>query len=127
MPKRKSLKPIPKFDSEDEEREFWATHDSTDYVDWSRIKRRGPVDAPASVDCRGGFLRGLILLSTLSSIAESLAPSPAPRGRVGEGDHRICEICRRSSSFSNAMPTCAVASSRMSMSSIGWSRSPLSA
>lgn len=38
MPERKSLKPIPKFDSEDEERESWATHDSTGYVDWSRAK-----------------------------------------------------------------------------------------
>ena len=28
-------KQIPKFESEDEEREFWATHDSTDYIDWS--------------------------------------------------------------------------------------------
>ena len=32
-------KKIPKFKSEDEEREFWATHDSTDYVDWSKAKR----------------------------------------------------------------------------------------
>ena len=32
-------KPIPKFDSEDEEREFWATHDSTDYVDWNEAER----------------------------------------------------------------------------------------
>lgn len=31
--------PIPQFSSEDEEREFWATHDSTDYVDWSRAVR----------------------------------------------------------------------------------------
>jgi len=38
MPERKSLKPIPSFESEDQEREFWATHDSTDYVDWSRAK-----------------------------------------------------------------------------------------
>lgn len=38
MPKRKNLKPIPKFESEDQEREFWATHDSTDHVDWSRAK-----------------------------------------------------------------------------------------
>jgi predicted DNA binding CopG/RHH family protein len=38
MPKRKSLKPIPQFESEDEEREFWATHDSVDHVDWSRAK-----------------------------------------------------------------------------------------
>jgi predicted DNA binding CopG/RHH family protein len=28
-------KRIPEFKSEDEEREFWATHDSSDYVDWS--------------------------------------------------------------------------------------------
>jgi predicted DNA binding CopG/RHH family protein len=38
MPERKSLKPIPRFESEDEEREFWAIHDSADYVDWSRAK-----------------------------------------------------------------------------------------
>jgi predicted DNA binding CopG/RHH family protein len=28
-------KQIPRFDTEDAEREFWATHDSTEYVDWS--------------------------------------------------------------------------------------------
>jgi len=39
MPQRKSLKPIPKFESEDEEREFWATHDSADHIDWSRAER----------------------------------------------------------------------------------------
>ncbi len=39
MPERESLKQIPKFESEDEEREFWATHDSTDYVDWSGAHR----------------------------------------------------------------------------------------
>mgnify|MGYP006209267511 CR=1 FL=1 len=33
------MKPIPKFESEDEEREFWATHDSADHVDWSRARR----------------------------------------------------------------------------------------
>lgn len=27
-------KKIPKFKSEIEEQEFWATHDSTEYVDW---------------------------------------------------------------------------------------------
>jgi hypothetical protein len=31
-------KPIPEFKNEDEEREFWATHDSTDYVDWSQAE-----------------------------------------------------------------------------------------
>lgn len=35
----RKLKPIPHFKSEDEEREFWATHSTTDYVDWSKAKR----------------------------------------------------------------------------------------
>ena len=30
---------IPKFKNEDEEREFWATHDSTDFVNWKEAKR----------------------------------------------------------------------------------------
>lgn len=33
------LKPIPKFKSETDEREFWQTHDSTKYLDWSKAKR----------------------------------------------------------------------------------------
>lgn len=37
--KKKAFKPIPKFKDEDEEREFWATHDSTDYIDWSKARR----------------------------------------------------------------------------------------
>ncbi len=32
-------KRIPKFKNEDEEREFWATHDSTGYINWSKGKR----------------------------------------------------------------------------------------
>jgi predicted DNA binding CopG/RHH family protein len=35
----KQLKPLPKFANEDEERLFWDTHDSTEYVDWSTAKR----------------------------------------------------------------------------------------
>lgn len=37
--KKKNLKKIPKFKNEDEEFEFWSTHDSTEYVDWSKAKR----------------------------------------------------------------------------------------
>ena len=33
------LKPIPAFKSEAEERQFWETHDSTDYIDWSKAER----------------------------------------------------------------------------------------
>ena len=32
-------KSIPKFKSEDSERKFWAEHDSTEYLDWSKAKR----------------------------------------------------------------------------------------
>ena len=32
-------KKIPNFKSEDEEREFWASQDSTEYVDWAKAKR----------------------------------------------------------------------------------------
>lgn len=35
---RKKLKEIPRFNNEDEEREFWATHDSTDYFDWDKAE-----------------------------------------------------------------------------------------
>jgi predicted DNA binding CopG/RHH family protein len=30
------MKSIPKFKTEDEERDYWANADSTDYVDWSK-------------------------------------------------------------------------------------------
>ena len=33
-------KQIPKFESEEQERSFWAEHDSADFVDWSSGQRR---------------------------------------------------------------------------------------
>ena len=35
----KKLKPIPTFANEEEERLFWETHDSFDYVDWDNAIR----------------------------------------------------------------------------------------
>lgn len=32
-------KKIPRFKSEDQEREFWSHSDSNDYIDWSKAKR----------------------------------------------------------------------------------------
>jgi predicted DNA binding CopG/RHH family protein len=32
-------KAVPKFKNDDAEREFWAKHDSTDYIDWRKGKR----------------------------------------------------------------------------------------
>ncbi|MDO9581689.1 MAG: BrnA antitoxin family protein [Desulfomicrobium sp.] len=39
----RELKEIPIFKTEAEEREFWESHDSTDYVDWKKAR---PVSLP---------------------------------------------------------------------------------
>lgn len=35
----KQFKKIPRFKNESAERKFWQTHDSTEYVDWSKAER----------------------------------------------------------------------------------------
>ena len=32
-------KKIPKFENEEQERDFWASHDSAEYIDWSSGER----------------------------------------------------------------------------------------
>ena len=34
-----NTKKIPKFKSEDEEREFWVKEDSTEYIDWENARK----------------------------------------------------------------------------------------
>lgn len=34
---KKKFKAIPRFKTEDEERDFWATHDTTEYFDTSKL------------------------------------------------------------------------------------------
>jgi predicted DNA binding CopG/RHH family protein len=50
MPKSKrALRKIPTFKSEAEEFEFWATADSTEYIDWSKARvARFPKLRPSS-------------------------------------------------------------------------------
>lgn len=36
---KKKIKPVPKFRSERDEREFWNTHDATDYSDFTESNR----------------------------------------------------------------------------------------
>jgi predicted DNA binding CopG/RHH family protein len=36
---RRKIKPVPKFRKEQEEREFWTTHDTTEYFDYSKSNR----------------------------------------------------------------------------------------
>jgi predicted DNA binding CopG/RHH family protein len=35
----KTAKPVPNFESEAEERSFWETNDSSEFVDWSKAER----------------------------------------------------------------------------------------
>ena len=37
----KPIKTVPKFASETQERAFWETHDSTEYLDWSKAQKAG--------------------------------------------------------------------------------------
>jgi hypothetical protein len=46
-------KKTPKFKSEDDERKFWATADSTDYVDWESGKRKKLVQLRPSARVSG--------------------------------------------------------------------------
>ncbi len=39
MPKTETERMLPRFDNEDQERRFWAEHDSTAYVDWNKAER----------------------------------------------------------------------------------------
>ena len=40
--------PVPAFKTEAEERKFWETHDSTDYIDWSKAERVRPNLKPST-------------------------------------------------------------------------------
>ena len=35
----KKRKPIPRFKTESKEQAFWETHNSSDYVDWTKAER----------------------------------------------------------------------------------------
>jgi predicted DNA binding CopG/RHH family protein len=39
MKTKKNLKVLPTFSSEEQERNFWARQDSTDYLDWTKAQR----------------------------------------------------------------------------------------
>jgi predicted DNA binding CopG/RHH family protein len=62
------LKPLPEFKNEDEERQFWASHDSTDYVDWDRAQstvypKLKPTTKTISLRVPESMLNGLKLLA----------------------------------------------------------------
>lgn len=60
----KALEPIPVFQNEAEERAFWETHDSTDYVDWStarsiRLPNLKPSSTSISIRLPNSLLEGI--------------------------------------------------------------------
>jgi predicted DNA binding CopG/RHH family protein len=66
--RKKAKKSLPRFASEDKEREFWAGHDSTDYVDWNKAVRAAfpnlkPSTATISLRLPASMLEGLKVLA----------------------------------------------------------------
>ncbi len=51
MSRTKKLKPIPSFQSEKEEAQFWDTHDSTEYIDWDKAVTLKPHPSLPSPRC----------------------------------------------------------------------------
>lgn len=52
--RKSKQRPIPEFSSEEEEQEFWATADTTEYFDWSQARlvvfpKLRPTTTPISV------------------------------------------------------------------------------
>ena len=61
-------RPIPEFKSEDEEREFWARQDSTEYLDWEQARpvvfsKLKPATKTISLRMSESMLEGLKLLA----------------------------------------------------------------
>jgi len=61
-------KSIPEFQTEDEEREFWAIHDSIEYLDWDRaasaiFPELKPTTRTISLRLPESMLNGLKLLA----------------------------------------------------------------
>ncbi len=98
MPKpSKKLKPIPEFRSHEEAGEFWMTHDTTEYLDWSKARRVAfpklrPSTTTISLRLPQGMLDELRILANRQDVpyqsllkvylAERLA---AERGRSAKG------------------------------------------
>ena len=70
---KQTLKPIPTFRSEAEERRFWETHDSADYVDWGsatpvRFPNLKPSTETISLRLPAGLLADLKALANKQDV-----------------------------------------------------------
>jgi predicted DNA binding CopG/RHH family protein len=65
---KREMAEIPKFESEEEEREFWSKHDSVEYVDWGaarvvRLPRLKPTTRTVSLRLPETMLEDLKVLA----------------------------------------------------------------
>ncbi|MEW6323601.1 MAG: BrnA antitoxin family protein [Acidobacteriota bacterium] len=70
---KRSAKPIPTFNSEADERRFWETHDTTEYVDWSaaqpaRFPNLKPSTETISLRLPAGLLADLKALANKQDV-----------------------------------------------------------
>jgi predicted DNA binding CopG/RHH family protein len=92
---KRALKPIPKFRSEAEERRFWETHDTTEYVDWSKAVNASfpdlkPTTTTISLRIPSGLLSELKILANkqdvpYQSLLKVLLAESVARERRGGG------------------------------------------
>ena len=86
-------KPMPKFKNEDEEREFWATHDSAEYVDWKNAEKTifpklKPATKTISLRMSEAMLSELKLLANKSDIPYQSLIKIFLRERIDKDLHR---------------------------------------
>ena len=87
------LKPMPKFKNEEEEREFWATHDSADYVDWRKAEKvifpkLKPATKTISLRLSESMLNELKLLANKSDVPYQSLIKIFLRERIDKDLHR---------------------------------------
>ncbi len=93
-------KKIPEFKTEDEEREFWAEHDSTEYLDWSKAERVSFPNLKPSTKTISIRLPGF-LLSRIKELAnerdipyQSLMKYYLAQGAEKEQNRRAADVAR---------------------------------
>ena len=81
-------KKVPEFANEDEEREFWATHDTTEYLDWRQARRvrfpnLRPTTKTISIRLPESMLEELKILAHEWDVPLSVFDQDFPAGKTG--------------------------------------------
>ena len=84
---------MPKFKNEEEEREFWATNDSADYVDWRKAEKvifpkLKPATKTISLRLSESMLNELKLLANKSDVPYQSLIKIFLRERIDKDLHR---------------------------------------